>query len=491
MAEFYQSDIMPDGTPAPPVPLPATANNAPTSPAAAIPAFPFTSLEDWSAEDSTPSRFPRRLVLIGGAVIALVVVLGLVIAHAAQPKAVPLKFTTGSVLNDNLTVTTSATGQLASGTYDLNFGTSGQISEIDVTPGQNVTAGQVLAKLNPTALQDALNSAQASLNAAQVSLNNAYSSQSINDQIAYDTYEAAIAKDAGNSLNLQKDLDTYNQSLLQAQQQVNSAASQLQNAQTQLSTAQHNLANAVLTAPVAGQIVSVNGQVGTQASGSGSSSFIVLVNLTSFSINAQVNEANIGSVQVGQPVSFTVTAFPSITFYGSVANISPIGTTSSNVVTYPVTVDVDPSSAQQARLFPGMTASLTITTKQVTNAILVPNTALTYARTALRAGRVTTAQTQAALQQAAQQLSASTDANVKLGTANYVLEQQSGKIVAVPVIVGFTNGTETVVLAGLDAGNTVLTGDNKTTTTTTTTTTPTGTQRNGGGGGGGLFGGGL
>jgi multidrug efflux pump subunit AcrA (membrane-fusion protein) len=381
-------------------------------------------------------------------------------------------------------VTTSATGQISSGVYNLNFFTSGKVAEIDVTAGQNVSAGQVLAKLDTTTLLDALNSAQAGLNSAQVSLNNAYTSRTNSDAIANDNYQKALAN-AKTTADQQAALDQYNQSLAQAQAQVDSAVSQYHNAQNQLTTAQHNFANATLTAPVAGQIAAVNGQVGV-APGSGSSAFIVLVNLSDLTITAPVNEADIGAIQPGQPVSFTVQAFPADTFAGTVATISPVGTTTQNVVTYPVTVNIDPKSAQQERLFPGMTAQLTITTKQVIDALLVPNTALAYARTAVRSGRVATAQVQQALAQAQQLITNATDDAVKQGSPSYILEQQNGKVVAVPVVTGITDGANTVILSGLNENDPVLTGDNKTTTTTPASST----QRTRGGAGGGLFGGG-
>ncbi len=483
-------DIMPDGSLAPMGARDdATGTHAGVSPyaldAATRPAFSFDDLDDEIAPDRGP-WLTRRRAIIGVSVVVVLAVVGALIARALQPANVPLRFTNAAVTEGNLTVTTSATGQISSGVYNLNFSTSGRITAIDVSPGQNVTAGQVLAQLDTTSLQDALNSAEAGYNSSQVNLNNAYTSQTYADKLAYDTYQQAIVRDAGSQDKLQQDLDQYNQSLAQAQSQVNSAQAQFQSAQAQLTAAQHNLADATLTAPVAGQIASVNGSVGAAAGGSSGSAFIVLVNLTSLSIVAQVNEADIGGVQAGQPVSFTVTAFPSDTFFGTVTSISPVGTTTQNVVTYPVTINIDANSAKQARLFPGMTAQITITTQQVIGALLVPNAALTYARAAVRSGRITATQAQQAIVQAQQLITSATDSTVKQGQASYVLEQQQGKVVAVPVVIGISNGTDTVALAGLSANDIILTGDNQTSTTTTTGASTGGSRlRNGGS----LFGG--
>jgi multidrug efflux pump subunit AcrA (membrane-fusion protein) len=475
-------DIMPDGSLAPVLPQPDT---APLAMAPTVPDFSFDDLDDDLAP--TPrTGLTRGRIIAGVAVIAVLGLVGGLIAHATHPASVPLVYTNGTVTQGNLTVTTTASGQIGGGVYDLNFATSGTVTAIDVHVGQTVKTGQVLAQLDTTALQDALNSAENGLQNAQVNLNNAYINQADGDAVAYDTYEQNIARDKGNAQKLKQDLDQYNQTLIQAQQQVASAQQQVQNAQIQLTTAQHNLSDATLKAPVAGQIATINGQVGA-SSGSGSSSFIVLVNLSALSINAQVNEANIGSLQLGDPVTFTVPAYPSATFYGTVAAITPIGTTTQSVVTFPIAVTIDPASAKQDALYPGMTAQLTITTKQVIAAILVPTTALTYARTAVRSGRITTTATQQALAQAQQLITSATDASVKQGQASYVLEQQQGQVVAVPVVIGISNGTNTVVLTGLQVGDTVLTGDNQQTTTTSTSTSTSGGR--GGAGGFGGFGG--
>ena len=98
-------------------------------------------------------------------------------------------------------------------------------------------------------------------------------------------------------------------------------------------------------------------------------------------ISASVSEADIGKVQPGQKVNFTLTAFPSRTFTGTVASIQPAGTTTSNVVTYSVLISVDQTDA---RLLPAMTATVTIVTEENDNAVLVPNSAITYAQGAGR-----------------------------------------------------------------------------------------------------------
>jgi HlyD family secretion protein len=90
-----------------------------------------------------------------------------------------------------------------------------------------------------------------------------------------------------------------------------------------------------------------------------------------------VNEADVGRVKAGQPVTFTVDAYPGQTFEGNVAVVQPLGTPVNNVVTYTVTVDINPPSVQ---LLPGMTANVTILTTSVPNALVVPSSAISFAQ---------------------------------------------------------------------------------------------------------------
>jgi len=472
-------------------------------------------------DGAAPQPWWRRRVV--AAAIAVVVVIALIaggIAVFAHPGQTSVTYTTGSVTTVNLTTTISATGPLAAGTYNVSASSGTKINEVDVTVGQVVTAGQTLAKLDPTSLQDIANQAQTQVNSAQTALNNAYVSRS-NTQaqtsaqlnLAYLTQQTALSNcstppKGETVVQCQQTANAqYNQSVAQANQsnanadaQVSNAQSSLANAQAALTTAKDNLANATLTAPHAGTIAMVNGQAGgtvgssSSSSGSaGSSAFIEIVDLTSMQITAGVNEADIGGVAPNQSATFTVSAYSSQSFRGTVTAVSPLGTSTSSVVTYPVTINVDMTRVGTAKLLPGMTASVIIATAQRAGVVLVPASAITFARTALAGGIITRTQLTAAVQQAAQQLASMRSSNPKLAddkpAASYVLERRNGKWTVVPIITGLTSGSVYEVLWGLDGGETVVTGQSGCTTTTTgTTSTGTGTGRGGFGGGG--FGGG-
>ncbi len=509
--------------------------------------------DDFDFTPAPPTLRPksRRRLWITLLVIALLVILlgggSLVYARLKSPP--PVTYTQSAATIGNLVVTVSGTGPVQAGaTYDLNFSASAPIKTINVQVGQQVTKGQTLATLDPTTLQDAVNQAQNSVNAAQAAVDNAENSltnTTNQENTALDLAKITEQTDLQNCQKYgtpngpsgggsggggsaatptptptpspstiatceQQVKDTYNQavdqansSITNAQNQVNSAQQQLTNAQTSLQTAEDNLANATLVAPSNGVIESINGEVGENPPGggggssnsssssgsSGSSAFMVLVDMSTLNVAAQINEANIASVAVNQPATFTVPAYPSQTFQASVSSIDILGSTSSSVVTYLVNLAVDMQSIGSDHVYPGMTATVSITTAERISTLLVPSAALSFATTALANGELTRSQL-SALGGAA-----STTTGTTSGSRGIVVELQNGKLVPVLVTTGLSNGSETEILSGLKEGDEVVVSQTGGTTSTSTSSS-TGSGRGGfggggfGGGGGGFGGGG-
>jgi HlyD family secretion protein len=141
------------------------------------------------------------------------------------------------------------------------------------------------------------------------------------------------------------------------QADIDAATAQVANAQAALQLAENDLQAATLVAPIDGTVGGINGSVGQYVSGN----FITLSDLSNVQVSAAVSEADIGAVQPGEHVDFTVPAFPNRSFTGTVATVEPAGTTTSNVVTFTVLINVDPTDVQ---LLPDMTANVSITTSQ-------------------------------------------------------------------------------------------------------------------------------
>ena len=463
-----------------------------------------------------PARRRRRWVLTA-VIIALLIVLvgGGVFAYMQFTRPTPVQYTQAAASIGNIVVTTSATGPVAANAvYTMNFSASGTIQKIDVHVGQHVKAGQVLAQLSSVSLQDALNQAQQSLNSAETSvgtaeqsLGNTENQEGTARTIAYYQEQSALntcsteKSPPPNCTQLAEEqyyqaLDQANSAVDSASNQVTSANQQVASAQTQYQTAKDNLQEAVLTAPHAGTVVAINGAVGETAgsgssgSSSSSSALIELVDSSSLTITALVNEADIASVSVGQPAQFTVAAYPSQTFRASVSSIDTEGVTTSSVVSYTVNMAVDMQSLNGAHVYPGMTATVNITTAESIGALLVPAAALSFSSTAIQNGELSRTALRS-LTTGSSSTSATGTTSTASGSRGIVVELVKGKLVPVLVTTGLTNGQYTQILSGLNAGAEVVIGQTggQTTTTTSSSTTGGGTRLGGGGGfgGGGAF----
>jgi multidrug efflux pump subunit AcrA (membrane-fusion protein) len=413
--------------------------------------------QDEDDDDSllAPPRKRRSFWLIAVSILLLVVLVGGGIFILMRRNSTSqVSYTTVPVAIGNLTQTVSASGPLqAKAEYDMNFSTSGQISAIDVHVGQQVKAGQTLATLNAPNLHIAVQQAQITVDNAQ------------------NTYNTAVAN-GDSTTTLQTDSNA------------------LQNTQLQLQSAQNNLAAATLTAPGNAIVASINGIVGQNASsGSATSSFIVLLDTSGFTITALVNEADVANVQVNQPVRFTLTAYTGQTFRATVSSVGIVGTTSSGVVSYPVALTVTMNSIGTAHLYPGMTATVNITTAQRIGALLVSNSAFTFPTTAVQAGVIARSALTSGFSGTGG-TGTGTTGTQSASSRHIVLVLRNGALVPVLITTGLTNGTFSEVLTGLNAGDQVVVSATggafaNLTSGSGTNTTGGGLFRTGGGGAGG------
>ena len=315
--------------------------------------------------------------------------------------------------------------------------------------------------------------AQATVNSAQQSVTSAAAQASSNNTTAQNTVNAAASSLATAQANA-------NASVTSQQGLVKTAQSQMVTALTTLQTAKHNLDNATLLAPHDGIVTTINGTVGgtpgapasasvTTTSSASGNTFIQIADTSTLQVLAAVNESDTANLKVGEPAQFTVSAYGNRLFTGIVSAISPIGQTVSNVVSYPVTIDVNKDDLQNANLLPGMTASVTIVVVQRPNVVLIPVNAINFARTATGTVNgippiITTQQASSALAQARQMRTELINQNPSVVQDNptpaYVIEQPVGRTVfiTVPVVLGLTDDTYYVVLQGLSPGDIVVVG---------------------------------
>ena len=295
-----------------------------------------------------------------------------------------------------------------------------------------------LAKLTTPASGAAIAAATASVRAAENGYNAAVANyNTLKAGATQAQLAAAESQLASAQANLVKVQTPYTSA------QIQSAQSAVDQAQAAVDLARASLDAATLTAPSAGIITAIDGAVGQYLAGGpgggggsssgGTTGFITLTDLSSLQIQANVNEADVGRVKIGQPVTFTVDAYPGQAFRGRVAAVEPLGASSQSVVTYPVLISTDPT---RARLLLGMTASVSITVDQRSNVLTVPSVAISFARA-----------------QAANQAGPAASSG-----PSALVVGSDGKATLQPIQTGFSDGQNTEVLSGLTEGQRVAIG---------------------------------
>lgn len=441
----------------------------------------------------------RDQIRLISALLLVVLLVGAGVAYLHSRSEIQL----AKVRQGNITLSFATTGVLQTATYDANFSGSGRIAEIDVKVGQQVNEGDILAKLDTTLLQDAVNEAQAGVSAAQSKVSDAQNNQqsaqaqsSAQVAAAYSQEQADIkACRIGDQTCVQKAQDQYaavqataDHADAVAQAQVNDAQAQVSAAQAKLQTAQDNLNGATLKAPHDGTIGAINGAVGSTLVGSNAtapvSTFITIADLNALQVLAHVPAVNIGLVAEKNPVHFTVASTGAQTFAGTVVSVSPIGDNTASGVTYPVTIDVDMTTVHNAHLFTGMSANVSVITQQRFGVTLIPASAVVFANAAAdskHGGFLTKAQVSTALSEARQLmtvlLDSSADVSADQPTPAYVLTRTKDNWVMKPVVLGLTDGNVYEVLDGLKAGDTVVSGETNSSVVVPTPTATAGAAR--------------
>jgi HlyD family secretion protein len=228
---------------------------------------------------------------------------------------------------------------------------SGTISKVYVDFNSKVKKGQLLAELDKTILNAQVQQIVSSIQQAQSQLTYQQSNFSRQSQL----YNAGAISKA--------DLET-------AQNGFKVAQAGLKSTQSQLQAAQKNLSLASIYSPIDGTVLSRNVSEGQTVAASFNTPtlFSIAKDLAQMQVRAAVDEADIGNVKTGQRVSFTVDAFPDDVFEGRLLEIRLQPTVSANVVTYTTIIN---APNDQLKLKPGMTANITIYTKEENNALLI------------------------------------------------------------------------------------------------------------------------
>jgi multidrug efflux pump subunit AcrA (membrane-fusion protein) len=402
-------------------------------------------------------------VLCVGAIVAAILLVGP--ASGSQTSA----GRTITVVQGIVQSTVSGSGNIqASSQLDLGFKTSGVVTQIYVTQGQHVTEGQLLAELDPKSAEVTLEQARANLQAAEASLVQEEETDGETSAGGSSTTGADKASAAGRSSGATAAKATVSPALREAN--IASARATVKSDGLAVQSAEEALADTKLFAPKTGTIVTLSGEVGETVSGSGttkgsssssgsgssgsgasaaaalgssassaagngagssgsgssgsssSSSFAILSDLSSMQLVVPLSETEVGSVRVGQPATVTIEALESTKLAAEVVSVATLPTSTSGVVSYDVTFQLDQLASG---LKPGMSATAEVVVKQAAG-VNVPTTAI---------------------------------------TADTVTVVRGGKQVRQRVVTGLAGSSSTIVLSGLQAGETIVLPVARTSTT--------------------------
>jgi HlyD family secretion protein len=321
-------------------------------------------------------RLPRpRLARL--TFVALALLLLAVISYAAwhffADGGETLKFKQARVEIGPITAAVSATGTL-NPVVSVQVGSqvSGQIKEILVDFNSPVKAGQLIARLDPETYRQRVIQAQADTEAARANLAMQQAdvlrvqANLADTQRDYARKKLLVEKKFISSADLDKAQTTFDAAaaaLRVAQAQTLSGAAQVRQRQALLAQAQVDLGRTEIRSPVDGVVVKRSVDTGQTVAASlqAPELFIIAKNLSDMQVETSVDEADVGRIQPGQNVSFTVDAFPGQHFAGQVKQVRKAALIVSNVVSYTVVVS---AANPDLLLLPGMTANVRIITAQ-------------------------------------------------------------------------------------------------------------------------------
>lgn len=298
----------------------------------------------------------RRWIILIVVAVLVAAWFGWKATHRADPAAA---YTTQAIGTGDLREVITANGVI-NPVRVVSVGTqvSGTVAKLNVDYNSRVTLGEVLCTLDPSVYAARLAASEATL--------------------ANITSTLALTRaNAQRSAELFKQNYISRQDYETTQQTAAGAAAQVRAAQAQIKQDRTNLGYTIIRSPVSGVVISRQVDLGQTVAASFNTPtlFTIARDLTAMQIEAAVAEADVAKVRIGQAVTFTVDAFGTRSFTGTVRQVRLNPTTQQNVVTYTVIVGVaNPDGA----LLPGMTANATFLVSNHAKVLLIPNAALSY-----------------------------------------------------------------------------------------------------------------
>ena len=324
----------------------------------------------------------KKWLVAATVVLAIIVLASFAFSRKGEPQYFKDSVTRGSVRQ-----VVDATGTInAVTTVQVGSQVSGTISELHADFNSTVKKNQVIARIDPSLFEGAVLQARADLEKSRA---NAATAKANLEKARATAAQAKADFDrtstlAGKGVFSQQQLDlaranneTANAAVAAAQADLNQSIADQSQKSAALSVAQTNLDHTIIRAPIDGTVVSrnVDGGQTVAASLQAPTLFSIAQDLTKMQVYAKTDESDVGGIRAGQEVTFKVDAFPKETFRGVVSQIRMNPTTVQNVTTYDTVVNFDNPNK---KLFPGMTAYVTIPVATADDVLRVSNMALRY-----------------------------------------------------------------------------------------------------------------
>lgn len=342
-------------------------------------------------------------------------------------------YLTAVVTRGTVVSAVEATGALeAVETVEVGSQVSGTIKSLNADFNDRVRAGQVIAELEPSLLEAQVEQSRASVVRLEADLDRARVTAEDADvkwRRAQELWDMQLISKA--------DLEAAQATARTAATAIKSAEAQLAQGRASLNQSRVNLGHSIIRAPIDGIVISRDVDVGQTVAASLNAPVLYLIakDLARMRVNARIDEADIGRVEAGQRVTFTVDAYPGESFAGVVAQVRLQPVVESNVVSYVTIIDVE---NDQLKLKPGMTANVTIEVARADGVLRVPTSALRFQPPQARADTPSAA--------------AEPDPGARVWTL------KDGILHGVPIRAGISDGTTTAISGDLDEGARVVTG---------------------------------
>lgn len=319
------------------------------------------------------SGITRHWKLLAGGTAALIVAVLFLSGGNGGPGG---QYLTEDAVTGNLVVSISASGTLQpTRSVDVGSELSGTLEAVLANENDRVSKGQIVARLDPAKLRDAVAKSKAAVEAATATV--AQMDATVAESRANVNRLRHVAELSGGKVPSKTELESAEASAQRALANLASARAEVAQARATLKTDETNIEKAVIRSPINGVVLTRKVEPGQTVAAQMTTPvlYVIAEDLTKMELQVKVDEADVSTVTLGQPATFSVSAWPGRSFPATIQRVGLGSTTTDNVVTYKTVLSV---ANDDLALRPGMTATSRIVTANRENVLLVPNAALRF-----------------------------------------------------------------------------------------------------------------